>query len=40
MKDFFEYKLVSSIVGLVNGWDITFDANTMPNVIAEQMNSF
>ena len=39
MKDFFEYKLVSSFFGLVNGWDITFGVSVMPTVIAENINN-
>ena len=35
MKDLFENKLTSLILGLLNGWDITFPGYVMPDGINE-----
>ena len=41
MKDFFEYKLISLISGLFNGWDMTFAGYLMLTVINKAIsNSF
>ena len=41
MKDLSENKLTSLIVGLLNGWDITFAGYVMPTGINEKIsNSF
>jgi len=41
MKDLFENKLTSLIVGLLNGWDITFEGYVMLTGINETIsNSF
>ena len=41
MKDLFENKLTSLILGLLNGWDITFEEYEMLNGINENIgNSF
>ena len=41
VKDFFENKLTSLTVGLLNGWDITFAGYVMPIGIIEMIsNSF
>ena len=41
MKDLFENKLTSLIIGLLNGWDITFPGYVIPTGINEQIsNSF
>ena len=40
MKDFLEYELMSLILGLFNGWDITFDEQVIKIEIAEQSNIF
>ena len=41
MKDLFENKLTSLIVGLLNGWDITFTGYVMPTGFNETIsNSF
>ena len=39
MKDFFENKLTSLTVGLLNGWDITFAGYLMPTVINEVISN-
>jgi len=38
MKDLFEYKLTSLILGLLNGWDLTFAGYVMPTVISEAIS--
>ncbi|ABV49725.1 Hypothetical protein P9215_01061 [Prochlorococcus marinus str. MIT 9215] len=41
MKDFFEYKLISLIFGLLNDWDNIFEEVVIPRVINEEIsNSF
>ena len=41
MKDSFENKLASLIVGLINGWDINFEGYVIPTGISEtNSNSF
>ena len=41
MKDLFENKLTSSILGLLDGWDITFPGYVIPTGISETIsNSF
>ena len=37
MKDLFEYKSTPLIFGLLNGWDMTFAGNVMPNVINDEI---
>ena len=39
MKDFFEYKLTSLILGLLNGWDITFSGYELLTVINEAISN-